>query len=82
MGGRMDLYLFKSTSSPNLRALTKDPCGAILPSSLGPWTPYGEPGVPMEHVSAVSDEIQEGLDFLGYFVTDLGRTVSQGTPPV
>jgi hypothetical protein len=64
----MKVFLFKSASDDRLRALTCEPAGAVLPQSLGPWQPYGIPGEPMEHVTAVSDEIQSWLDVKGYYL--------------
>jgi hypothetical protein len=72
----MDVYLFRSTSDPMLCALASDQAGALLPRRVGPWVPYGEPGVPMAHVTAVSDEIQEGLDARGYYLMRLGSAAS------
>ncbi len=72
----MDVYLFRSMSEPMLRAFTSDQAGAMLPRSLGPWVSYGKPGAPMEHVTAVSDEIQEGLDARGYYLMRLGSAAS------
>jgi hypothetical protein len=72
----MDVYLFRSMSDPMLRALTSDQGGAMLPRSLGPWVSYGKPGAPMERVTAVSDEIQKGLDARGYYLMRMGSTAS------
>jgi hypothetical protein len=72
----MDFYLFRSTFDPMLRAITSDQAGTMLPRRLGAWVPYGEPGVPMAHVTAVSGEIQEGLDARGYYLMGLGSAAS------
>jgi hypothetical protein len=72
----MDFYLFRSTFDPMLRAITSDQTGTMLPRRLGVWVPYGEPGVPMTHVTAVSDEIQEGLASRGYYLMRLGSAAS------
>jgi hypothetical protein len=63
-------------SDPMLRAFTSDQGGTKLPRSLGPWVSYGKPGVPMEHVTAVSDEIQDGFDARGYYLMRLGSAAS------
>jgi hypothetical protein len=68
----MEVYLFKSAADDHLRALTCEPTGAVLPQFLGPWQPYGTPGQPMEHVTAVSDKIQGWLDTKGYYLIRVG----------
>ena len=69
----MDVYLFRSMSEPMLRAFTSEQAGTMLPRSLGPWVSYGKPGTPMEQVTAVSDEIQEGLEARGYYLVRTGK---------
>jgi hypothetical protein len=69
----MDVYLFRSMSEPMLRAFTSEQAGTMLPRSLGPWVSYGKPGTPMEQVTAVSHEIQEGLEARGYYLVRTGK---------
>jgi hypothetical protein len=78
-GGRhynslMQVYLFKSLVTRRVLAVALDPFGATLPGSLGPWVPYGIPGKPMEHVTAVSDRIQAALDARGCCVMEVSKT--------
>jgi hypothetical protein len=37
----MQIYMFTSESSPNLRAFAGDPSGSRLPSNHGPWNADG-----------------------------------------
>jgi len=70
----MQVYLFRSLSSSRLFAFAPDPLGVTLPRFLGPWFPYGTPGKPMEHVTAVSDKIQAAFDARGCYVMEVSKT--------
>jgi len=70
----MQVYLFRSLSTRRVLALALDALGATLPRFMGPWIPYGKPGMPMEHVTAVSDKIQAALDARGCCVIEVSKT--------
>jgi hypothetical protein len=69
----MPFYLFKSASDDLMRALTIRPDSAVLPHVFEPWISYGGSEGLMEHVAAVSDEIQAALDARGYYLIQLER---------
>ena len=67
----MPFYLFKSTCDDLVRAITTDPDGTGLPRSLAPWEHHRAADELMEHVLAVSDQIQSALDIRGYYLIRL-----------
>jgi hypothetical protein len=41
MKAAMQIYLFVSSTEPNVRAFTSDPTGGNLPTAYAPWQPSG-----------------------------------------
>ena len=68
MSPSIQLHLFKSTSDDLVRALTDDPNGKALPRTSGPWRYYERSEGLMQHVRAVSDEIEDALNARGYYL--------------
>ena len=68
MSPSIQFHLFKSTSDDLVRALTDDPNGKALPRTSGPWTYYEQSEGLMQHVHAVSDEIEDALKTRGYYL--------------
>jgi hypothetical protein len=76
----MKFYLFRSTSGGLAKALCTNPEGSRLPSVLAPWTRHAEDDALMEHVEAVSDRIQAGLDARGYHLLSRQAPVPSPAP--
>jgi hypothetical protein len=63
----MQIYMFTSESTPNLRAFAGDPSGSKLPSNHGPWSADGSIRAgehPPHHFSRA--KIEQAIKFQGF----------------
>ena len=62
----MRVYVFTSTASPGVTALTEDAKGSRLPTEIEPWVRENN-GVPI-HIGDPNDRVAQAIKRTGYYL--------------
>jgi hypothetical protein len=62
----MRAYVFTSSASPGLTALTEDPTGASLPTEIEPWVRENN-GTPIQ-IGDLNDRVAQAIKRTGYYL--------------